>query len=200
MEPIILETMNDIINRVDAREWRRVNEWGQRSVKRYKREKAKNESMKDDWQVATEKIAQENSELHNEIKRLKRENMNIKKENEKLKEEQFDNIEKLAKQENMCLVDIEIFDKLIEEEEENKRLKNEMKLLKSVNEQHLQRLEIMEKSKSGIYRKKLEDEIKELKEKLELFEKIREQDKYSIKRLEKLNLENKCSRCAPWRG
>jgi predicted RNase H-like nuclease (RuvC/YqgF family) len=47
---------------------------------------------------------------------------------------------------------------------------------------------------------KNEKEIKELKEKLQLFERLRDQDTYSIKRLEKLNREVKCSRCAPWRG
>jgi peptidoglycan hydrolase CwlO-like protein len=71
MDPIILETMNDIINQIDRREWLRVNEHRDRVVKKWKREKAKVEEMKDEWEVATQKIAQENSDLHNEIKRLK---------------------------------------------------------------------------------------------------------------------------------
>lgn len=41
------------------------------------------------------------------------------KENEELKNEQFDEMEKIAKQQGMCLVDIPIFDKLIEKEKEN---------------------------------------------------------------------------------
>jgi chromosome segregation ATPase len=88
MDPIIVETMNDIINQVDAREWRRVNGHRDRMMKKWKREKAKVEEMKDEWEVATEKIGQENSDLHNEIKRLKNEIKRLKKENtevEKLK-------------------------------------------------------------------------------------------------------------------
>tara|TARA_Y100001972_G_scaffold87354_1_gene106870 strand:+ start:310 stop:747 length:438 start_codon:yes stop_codon:yes gene_type:complete len=49
MDPIILETMNDIINQVDAREWNRVNEWGHRVVKKWKREKEKNEELKETY-------------------------------------------------------------------------------------------------------------------------------------------------------
>lgn len=51
----------------------------------------------------------------------------IKEENKKLKEEQFDNMEEIAKRDGMCLVDIHIFDKLVEEEEENKVLKQNAK-------------------------------------------------------------------------
>jgi len=40
-----------------------------------------------------------------------------------LKKEQFDNMEELAKQEGMCLVDIQIFDRLINYEKENEELK-----------------------------------------------------------------------------
>jgi hypothetical protein len=92
MNPIILETMNDIINQVETREWKRVNDHRERVVKKMKNQSQKienwktatgeaedrldeqmllNENMKDDWVVATEKIGQENSDLHNEIKRLK---------------------------------------------------------------------------------------------------------------------------------
>lgn len=161
MEPIIVETMNDIINRVDAREWRRVNEWGHRAVRRYKREKAKNESMKDDWQVATEKIAQENSDLHHDIKCLK----------------------------------VRHREKIDEIHHQNLSLSNQCCELKKEN-QKLKESSLIQWQRADKYY----EQIKELKEKLELLEKIREQDTYSIKRLEKLNLENKCSRCAPWRG
>jgi len=51
------------------------------------------------------------------------------KENEKLKKEQFDEMEKIAKQQGMCLVDIPIFDKLIEKEQENEELKNKLQKL-----------------------------------------------------------------------
>ena len=71
MNPIIVDTMNDIINRVDAREWNRVNEHRFRMTDKFKKEKKKVETMKNDWEVATQKIGKENSDLHNEIKRLK---------------------------------------------------------------------------------------------------------------------------------
>ena len=58
----------------------------------------------------------------------------IKEENKKLKEEQFDNMEEIAKRDGMCLVDIHIFDKLVEEEEENKKLKEEIKRLEEENQ------------------------------------------------------------------
>jgi len=109
------ECMNDIINQVETREWNRVNEHRDRLVKKMKKEKTKVKEMKDDWEIATEKIAQENSDLHNEIKKLK----------------------------------------------------NEMKLLKDVNKSHLQRLEHMEKSKSGIRYKELLDENEKLQNRIE---------------------------------
>ncbi len=56
-----------------------------------------------------------------EKKVLKKEIQELKEENEKLKAEQFDNMEELAKSEGMCLVDIEIMDRLIDYEEENKK-------------------------------------------------------------------------------
>ena len=147
MNPIILETMNDIINQVDAREWGRVNDHRDRLLKKMKNQSQKIENMQDDWYVATHKIAEENSELHKEIKRLKQENMNIKKE------------------------------KLFFQSTFHNTLENQ-----ADDSEHY------------------EKEIKELKEKLQLFERLRDQDTYSIKRLEKLNREVKCSRCAPWRG
>jgi DNA repair exonuclease SbcCD ATPase subunit len=77
-EDPIQDCMNDIINQVDAREWRRVNGHRDRMMKKWKREKAKVEEMKDEWEVATEKIGKQNSDLHNEIKRLKKENKDMK--------------------------------------------------------------------------------------------------------------------------
>ena len=93
MNPIILETMNDIINQVETREWNRVNDHRERVVKKMKNQSQKienwktatgeaedrldeqillNEEMSENWAVATEKIGQENSDLHNEINRLKK--------------------------------------------------------------------------------------------------------------------------------
>ena len=43
-----------------------------------KEEKKKVETMKNDWEVATQKIGKENSDLHNEIKRLKKEMRDMK--------------------------------------------------------------------------------------------------------------------------
>jgi len=63
------------------------------------------------------------------------------KENEELKNEQFDEMEKIAKQQGMCLVDIPIFDKLIEKEKENQELKEENEKLKKESER-LERLRI----------------------------------------------------------
>lgn len=71
MNPIILETMNDIINKVEARGWRDLNGHRDRLLKKTRKQTKVIEEMKDDWAVATEKIAQENSDLHNEIKKLK---------------------------------------------------------------------------------------------------------------------------------
>ena len=104
------ECMNDIINQVETREWNRVNEHRDRLVKKMKKQNEKvqywknatgeaedrlddqmkeneemHEALQTDWAVATEKIGQENSDLHNEIKRLKNEMKLLKDENEKLK-------------------------------------------------------------------------------------------------------------------
>jgi len=150
MNPIILETMNDIINQVETREWNRVNDHRQRVVKKMKNQSQKieywktatgeaedrldeqmllNENMKDDWVVATEKIGQENSDLHNEIKRLKK-----------------------SHAETCSYWRI----KVMSVEEENKCLKNELSVKHPVIFQktyQLQRDEI----------EKLKDEIKKLK-------------------------------------
>ena len=101
MHPVVLETMNDILNQVESREWRRVTQQRDTLLRHKKSLSKKIQSMEDDWYVATEKIGQENSDLHNEIKKLKDEikgyktdalnqgqiNINREKEIEKLKEE-----------------------------------------------------------------------------------------------------------------
>ena len=71
MNPIILETMNDIINQVETREWNRINGHRDRLLKKMRKQTKVIEEMSENWEVATEKIGQENSDLHNEIKRLK---------------------------------------------------------------------------------------------------------------------------------
>ena len=152
MDPVILETMNDIIDKIDRREWLRVNEHRDRLVKKMRKQSQKIEEMKDDWEIATEKIAQDCSRGHNEIKRLK------------------DEIRKYENRWKMFNVENELEIKLLTAEHGSEEIRNCMK------------------------------ENEELKEKLQLFERLRDQDTYSIKRLEKLNREVKCSRCAPWRG
>jgi hypothetical protein len=71
-EDPIQDCMNDIINQVEARGWRDLNGHRDRLLKKYTKQTKVIEEMKDDWAVATEKIGQENSDLHNEIKRLKK--------------------------------------------------------------------------------------------------------------------------------
>ena len=66
------------------------------------------------------------SNSHKQQNRMVKEIVKLKAENEKLKAEQFDDMEELAKSDGMCLVDIKIFDKLIEE---NEQLKEENKKL-----------------------------------------------------------------------
>ncbi len=104
-DPAIQECMNDIIDQVDAREWQRVNEWGQRMVKKHKREKEKNQNMKDDfvatagkmfvmkndWKAATEKQGQENYNLLNQIKKLKEQNKNLEENVKVWMKESFSN-------------------------------------------------------------------------------------------------------------
>ncbi len=115
MNPVVIDTMNDILNKVETREWRRITQ--QRDVLlRHKKRLAKRvETMQDDWAVATEKIGQENSDLHNEIKRLKDRNRN------------FENVAKEYEQRNNDLqrknYDLEVA--LEERDEENERLKKE---------------------------------------------------------------------------
>jgi len=71
MNPVVLETMNDILNQVETREWKRVTQQRDVLLRRNKRQSKQIQSMEDDWAVATEKLGQENSDLHNEIKRMK---------------------------------------------------------------------------------------------------------------------------------
>ena len=66
------------------------------------------------------------SNSHKQQNRMVKDIVKLKAENEKLKAEQFDDMEELAKSDGMCLVDIKIFDKLIEE---NEQLKEENKKL-----------------------------------------------------------------------
>ena len=67
----VSQCMNDILNQVESREWKRVTQQRDVLLRRNKRQSKQIKSMEDDWQVATEKIGQENSDLHNEIKKLK---------------------------------------------------------------------------------------------------------------------------------
>jgi chromosome segregation ATPase len=140
MNPIILETMNDIINQVDAREWKRVNDHRERVVKKMKNQSQKIENMQDDWYVATHKIAEENSELHKEIKRLKKSHaetcsywrikvMSVEEENKCLKDRcrNFENLVKEYEQRNNELqvknYDLEVA--IQERDDENEKLKKE---------------------------------------------------------------------------
>ena len=165
----IKDCMNDIINQVESREWRRVNEHRDRMMKKWKKEKAKVEEMKDDWEVATEKIGQENSDLHNQIKRLKGElkayksdarnqgqiNINREKEIKRLQEHYDKTMSEehgwanhlFAKQFEAQSIENE---KLKDEaDEEIERLKQELKAVKDANVMFMMR-----------YEKKVEEEKK----------------------------------------
>ena len=189
MDPIILETMNDIINRVDAREWKRVNEHRHRIAKRYKRDKEKLKNMEDDWQVATEKIAQENSDLHHDIKCLK------VRHREKIDEIHHQNLS-LSKQWSELKKENK---KLIKDGDENRNYWMKQAFSNDNLKNQIEKLKFQLKRAEDALDEQMEKN-EDITSKLEVLEKIREQDTYSIKRLEKLNLENKCSRCSPWRG
>jgi chromosome segregation ATPase len=130
----ISECMNDIINQVETREWNRVNGHRDRLVKKMKKQNEKveywknstgeaedkldeqmkvNEEMSENWEIATEKIGQENSDLHNEIKRLKEQIKRIQKGSEATTEK------------NSRLVST-----LYKHQEENEKLKEEIKNIK----------------------------------------------------------------------
>ena len=70
-EDPIKDVMNDIINQVEEKEWKRVKSHNERLIRFHHRDTKKLKNMKEDWEFATQKIGQENSELHNEIKGLR---------------------------------------------------------------------------------------------------------------------------------
>jgi len=148
----VSECMNDIINQVEIREWNRVNEHRDRLVKKMKKQNEKiqywknttgeaedkldeqmkvNEEMSENWEVATEKIAQESSDLDNENKKLKNEIKRLKNEM-KLRAIK-------STPEEWCLSDEmkeQTSAETIEEFEQDVRDNwDEMKLLKKENEQ-----------------------------------------------------------------
>jgi len=63
--------LNDIIAKVEQRDYRNKQDQIARLIRHNKNLRKKASKTTDDWAVATEKIGQENSDLHNEIKRLK---------------------------------------------------------------------------------------------------------------------------------
>jgi len=136
-----------------------------------------------------------------------------------LKKEQFDNMEELAKQEGMCLVDIQIFDRLINYEKENEELKEVNEQLEAEAERtgELESIvwidfygekEVIDDIKAYRFRddiiamKKENEEIKKLKEKHESRNKefydllarnrgMRSQNEWKTKEVEKRFDENK---------
>ncbi len=78
----------------------------ERLTKAFKQSKEENEKLKGEKMV-----------LHNRVCIEESANLLLRNENKKLKEEQFDNMEELAKRDGMCLVDIHLYDKLIEKSE-----------------------------------------------------------------------------------
>mgnify|MGYP003138867029 CR=1 FL=1 len=64
-----------------------------------------------------------NPELLDDLDHIPYHLKQLTEENKRLKKEQFDNMEELAKSDGMCLVDISIFDKLIEKEKQYDELK-----------------------------------------------------------------------------
>jgi hypothetical protein len=198
---VVVDIMNDIINQVETREWKRVNDHRERVVKKMKNQSQKienwktatgeaedrldeqmllNENMKDDWAVATEKIGQENSDLHNEIKRLKKSHadtcsywrikvMSVEEENKCLKNE-------------LSVKHPVIFQKTYQlQRDEIEKLKDENEKLKAENEKLQNRIEDAEQrgfdegrdqyQVDSEYLDEKEDEIKRLRE---LIEKLKE--------------------------
>ena len=96
-------------------------------IKKLQEENKKLKEQKQNFVKLSQKAAKHSDESH---KKKGDYILKLQEEIKKLKEEQFDNMEELAKSDGMCLVDIKIFDKLIEEEEENKKLKEENKELR----------------------------------------------------------------------
>ena len=64
-----------------------------------------------------------NPELLDDLDHIPYHLKQLTEENKRLKEEQFDNMEELAKRDGMCLVDIHLYDKLIEKEKQYDELK-----------------------------------------------------------------------------
>ena len=166
MHPVVLETMNDILNQVETREWKRVTQQRDVLLRRTKIQSKQIQRMEDDWEVATEKIGQENSDLHNEIKRLKDE-LRVKHPVifQKTYQQQRDEIEKLHELieglSGVCRDDFEdhesyvddvnqqIHDDQKEREREIDDLKYELKAVKDANVMFMKR-----------YEKKVEEEKK----------------------------------------
>ena len=129
----ISECMNDIINRVETREWNRVNEHRDRLVKKMKKEKTKVKEMKDDWEIATEKIAQESSDLDNENKKLKNEKIFIQTIYNKRYLKYENEIKKLKNENEQLKFEVkraenaydEVFEKNEELSDENEKLQKE---------------------------------------------------------------------------
>lgn len=96
-----------------------------------------------EWEYATEKIGQENSDLHNEIKSLKKEIMDIKRQNELLKLKDEKEIKKLKQQVGVL-------------QRKNKRLR------KKVDEQEKEIKSATEVS--VVYMKRYEQKVKEEKQ------------------------------------
>ena len=80
-------------------------------------------------------------EFHKTLQHQADDTEQYEKEIKELKEEKFDNMEELAKLDDMCLVDIDIFNKLMAQEEENKELKEELKAAKEVSVVYMKRYE-----------------------------------------------------------
>jgi len=134
MNPVVLETMNDILNQVETREWKRVTQQRDVLMRKTKRQCKQIESMEDDWAVATEKLAQENSDLHNEIKRLKSKSYGSLQSERKIFAEREvifrDEIKKLK--DELRVKHPVIFQKTYQQQrDEIKKLKDEIENLKS---------------------------------------------------------------------
>tara|TARA_R100000231_G_scaffold84443_1_gene64247 strand:+ start:658 stop:1242 length:585 start_codon:yes stop_codon:yes gene_type:complete len=162
----VSQCMNDILNKVETREWKRVTQQRDVLLRRNKRQSKQIQSMEDDWAVATEKLGQENSDLHNEIKRLKDE-LRVKHPVifQKTYQQQRDEIDKLHELieglSGVCRDDFEdlesyvddvnqqIHDDQKEREREIDDLKYELKAVKDANVMFMKR-----------YEKKVEEEKK----------------------------------------
>ena len=132
--------------------------------KLYKKTLAEKKALKKENQKLKESMkdtvcASVYNNILGEIADYSAENEELKEENQELKEEQFDNMEELAKHEGMCLVDIQIFDRLIDSEKENEELKKEIRHLEdravADYDCHMNQYKEL-KEKNEILKKKLE--------------------------------------------